>query len=138
MKYAVSPQEEGARIDLTAKVQSGRLKVQVSDTGPGLKGPRQGDLLALAKKGGADTSSTGVGLANIRNRLMQAYGENHRFETSSGSGGGFTVSIDIPFETADEPAAETESEPTHSQPAEPAQPSPSVGFRPGRPMESNA
>src|SRR3546814_3771661 len=46
------------------------------------------------------TASTGVGLANIRGRLRQAYGENHRFETRSTPGGGFTVLIEIPFEIA--------------------------------------
>jgi len=45
--------------------------------------------------------STGVGLANIRNRLAQAYGENHFFETRSEPGGGFTVTIEIPFITQD-------------------------------------
>ena len=49
--------------------------------------------------------STGVGLANIRNRLMQAYGDTHLFETRSEAGGGFTVMIEIPFtrDDADEP-----------------------------------
>ena len=45
--------------------------------------------------------STGVGLANIRNRLAQAYGDNHLFETRSEAGGGFTVLIEIPFTRAD-------------------------------------
>jgi hypothetical protein len=47
--------------------------------------------------------STGVGLANIRNRLMQAYGDTHLFETRSEPGGGFTVLIEIPFIRAAEP-----------------------------------
>ncbi|MDX1704798.1 MAG: histidine kinase, partial [Altererythrobacter ishigakiensis] len=49
VKYAVSPQEEGARIELSAKVQGSRLSIKVEDTGPGLSGPRQGDLLRLAQ-----------------------------------------------------------------------------------------
>ncbi|PMX85044.1 sensor histidine kinase, partial [Pseudomonas sp. GW460-C3] len=42
--------------------------------------------------------STGVGLANIRERLAQAYGPDHRFETRSIPGGGFGVEIEIPFQ----------------------------------------
>ena len=42
--------------------------------------------------------STGVGLANIRDRLAQAYGPNHRFETESNRNGGFSVTIEIPFQ----------------------------------------
>jgi hypothetical protein len=50
-----------------------------------------------------------VGLANIRNRLMQAYGDTHLFETRSEPGGGFTVLIEIPFTRADEPELQTSS-----------------------------
>jgi sensor histidine kinase YesM len=43
--------------------------------------------------------STGVGLANIRDRLSQAYGADHRFETESNRQGGFRVTIDIPYQS---------------------------------------
>ncbi len=107
IKYAVGPQEEGARISLSAKVIGGRLRMRVSDTGPGVDGPLQHNLLDLPAQAGErdNTKSTGVGLANIRNRLTQAYGEDHVFETSSQPGGGFTVTIEIPYE------AEREVEP---------------------------
>ena len=52
------------------------------------------------------TVSTGVGLANIRDRLAQAYGENHRFEIVTPPEGGFTVIIEIPYELHEEPSAE--------------------------------
>ena len=47
IKYAVSPQEKGARIDLIARLENNWLEIIVEDTGPGLEGPRQGDLLSL-------------------------------------------------------------------------------------------
>ena len=49
--------------------------------------------------------STGVGLVNIRNRLMQGYGDDHLFETRSQPGGGFTVLIEIPYEPEEAKAA---------------------------------
>jgi sensor histidine kinase YesM len=49
---------------------------------------------------GEDIVSTGVGLANIRDRLSQAFGERHRFETRSTSGGGFIVTIELPLHDA--------------------------------------
>jgi sensor histidine kinase YesM len=49
------------------------------------------------------TTSTGVGLANIRDRLAQAYGEHQRFDIASGAEGGLIVTIELPFE-AREPA----------------------------------
>jgi len=95
IKYAVTPQEEGADISIEVKRQVDRVLVTVVDTGPGADG---------AYKKRAD-ESTGVGLANIRDRLAQAYGENQRFETQSEITGGFRVFIDIPFqvEEAEEP-----------------------------------
>lgn len=102
IKYAVSPQEEGAQIALTARVVGERLRLTVEDTGPGVDDTRHtplGDPSAPPVPG--RPVSTGVGLANIRNRLAQAYGDNHLFETRSEAGGGFTVLIEIPFTRAD-------------------------------------
>ncbi len=93
IKYGVSAQEEGARINLSAQVIGNMLRLIVSDTGPGLQGTqRNAETLA------ATPSSTGVGLANIRDRLAQAYGENHRFEIETPPDGGFTVIIELPYE----------------------------------------
>ena len=95
IKYAVTPQEEGADISIEVRRQVDRVLINVSDTGPGAD--------ALYKKRADE--STGVGLANIRDRLAQAYGDNHRFETQSEITGGFRVFIDIPYqvEEAEEP-----------------------------------
>ena len=92
IKYAVTPQEEGADITVEARRVIDRVLITVSDTGPG------------ADPGSAlKATSTEVGLANIRDRLAQAYGDNHRFETESvrpgtERPGGFRVLIDIPYQ----------------------------------------
>ncbi|TVV71150.1 sensor histidine kinase [Sphingomonas solaris] len=95
IKYAVTPQEEGAEIVVEARLAGERVQITVSDSGPGLNEGVQ-----------RSTSSTGVGLANIRERLAQAYGGDQRFEIQSNRGGGFGVIIEIPFQTeeAREPA----------------------------------
>ncbi|MGQ0588095.1 MAG: sensor histidine kinase [Sphingosinicella sp.] len=95
IKYAVTPQEEGADISIEVRRQGDRVVILVSDTGPG------SDSQYTARA----AESTGVGLANIRDRLAQAYGDNHRFETQSDIQGGFRVLIDIPYqiEEAEEP-----------------------------------
>jgi len=101
VKYAVSPQEEGARISLTAQLVGQRLRLTVSDTGPGLR-PRAGrTTLPSSMAGSGNTVSTGVGLANIRDRLAQAYGDDHLFEIRTPADGGFTVVIELPYERAE-------------------------------------
>jgi len=57
---------------------------------------------------GGEQVSTGVGLANIRDRLAQAYGESHRFETLDPPDGGFSVLIELPAEKRETPAVEVE------------------------------
>lgn len=98
VKYAVSPQEEGARISLSAQLVGQRLRLTVSDTGPGLRGSAPRATLPAAMMGAGNTMSTGVGLANIRDRLAQAYGEDHLFDIRTPPEGGFTVVIEVPHE----------------------------------------
>ncbi|KLE34268.1 sensor histidine kinase [Aurantiacibacter luteus] len=113
IKYGVSAQEEGARISLAAKVVGQRLRLTVSDTGPGLQG-NQNAAEAVAR---GTQSSTGVGLNNINERLGQAYGEDHRFDIETPPDGGFTVIIEVPYESPEEPdeAAATQKLPRPSR-----------------------
>jgi signal transduction histidine kinase len=98
IKYAVSPMEYGAEITVGAQLVGPMLRVTVSDTGPGL--PAGTDPSSVF---GVSSDSTGIGLANIRDRLVQAYGENQRFDISNRPEGGFQVVIELPFEAKAEP-----------------------------------
>src|SRR5437588_4257317 len=91
IKYAVTPAENGADIWITAKPEGQAVRLEVADNGNG-----EGSEFAASQ-------STGVGLANIRDRLSQAYGGAHRFETKKNDRGGFSVIIEIPYETGDTP-----------------------------------
>ena len=89
IKYAVTPSENGADIWLTAHREGQAVRIEVADNGTG----EGSDLSA--------SPSTGVGLANIRDRLTQAYGPAHGFTTRQNDKGGFSVIIEIPYETGD-------------------------------------
>jgi len=89
IKYAVTPSENGADIWISATREGQAVRIEVADNGDG--GPSE--LVA--------SPSTGVGLANIRDRLTQAYSASHRFETRKNERGGFSVILEIPFETGD-------------------------------------
>jgi LytS/YehU family sensor histidine kinase len=88
IKYAVTPQEEGADISVDARKVGDRVVITVTDTGPG----SDSSYTVRAEQ------STGVGLANIRDRLAQAYGAEHRFDTQTNIQGGFSVTIEIPYQ----------------------------------------
>lgn len=97
VKYAVTPLEEGADIWVTARRLGDRLELSVADTGPGIGENRP------------EPEGTSVGLANIRERLVQAYGDDHRIEMLSNAGSplvqagtakgpGVLVRIEIPLQ----------------------------------------
>jgi len=98
IKYAVTPQESGAEITVATQLVGQNLRITVSDTGPGLQSGATDNRLSGVSFDGGEPVSTGVGLANIRDRLIQAYGEQHRFETVEPAEGGFAVVIEIPVE----------------------------------------
>ena len=89
IKYAVTPAENGADIWITASREGQAVRIEVADNGSG----EGADFAA--------SPSTGVGLANIRDRLSQAYGAAHRFDTRQNERGGFSVIVEIPFETGE-------------------------------------
>jgi len=92
IKYAVTPQEDGADITISAQLAGQNVRITVSDTGSGLPGDGTDPTTGFA------TESTGVGLANIRDRLAQAFGDQHRFDAQPGADGGFTVVVEFPFQ----------------------------------------
>ncbi|MGI8705297.1 MAG: sensor histidine kinase [Sphingomicrobium sp.] len=91
IKYAVTPSEDGADIWITASREGqAAVRIEVADNGDGLNA----DMAA--------TQSTGVGLPNIRERLAQAYGNAHGFTTKTNEHGGFSVIVEIPYQSGDE------------------------------------
>ncbi len=108
IKYAVAPQEAGAEITISTQLVGPNLRITVTDTGPGLQNEVSDNRLTGVSFDGGEPVSTGVGLANTRDRLAQAYGDQHRFEVFDPPEGGFAVQIEIPFEHRDEPAIPVE------------------------------
>ncbi|MAD77651.1 MAG: signal transduction protein [Rheinheimera sp.] len=86
IKYAVATRKQGATITIGGKRQQDSLQLCVSDDGPGSQLQ-------------ADCGGAGVGLDNIRNRLLQHFGDKARLEIGA-SPQGFAVSICLPWQTA--------------------------------------
>lgn len=87
VKYAISPREQGGRIDVTARVEAGLLHLGVADDGPGLV-----DASRL-------TNGRGVGIRNTRERLQVLYGEGSKV-TVCNAERGLRVELTLPAEYA--------------------------------------
>ena len=82
--HAVAPRPGGGRIEIRAALDTGALRLEVGDDGPGLP------------EGQTAFSGKGVGLANTQARLAQLYGGAHRFELGRHTAGGLSVNLTIP------------------------------------------
>ncbi len=90
IKHGLEPVREGGRIDIIAEKVGERFRIVVKDTGRGLSA--NGTTSADAETGG------GVGLSNIRERLLALYGETARLSLESNVPKGVIASIEIPAE----------------------------------------
>jgi signal transduction histidine kinase len=89
IKHGLEPKAEGGTLTVAAEVMHGDLVVSVTDTGLGF--------------GRAATAGTGVGLANIRERLQLLYGSRAQLAITETPGGGTTVAITVPYVSKPKP-----------------------------------
>ncbi len=90
IKYAIAPSETGGAIEIAARREGDRLVIRLTDTGPGL----------AAVSHARESTSSGVGIANTRERLFQIYGERDLLRLENHQPRGLAVTITLPFETA--------------------------------------
>jgi hypothetical protein len=84
IKHALEPKPEGGSITVTADIANGNLRVTVADTGLGF--------------GAAGKPGTGVGLANVRERLAALYSGRAKFTIEANSPSGTIATIEVPYE----------------------------------------
>ncbi len=84
IKHGLEPKPEGGSITVTADIANGNLRVTVADTGLGF--------------GAAGKPGTGVGLANVRERLAALYSGRARFTVEANSPSGTIATIEVPYE----------------------------------------
>ena len=87
IKHGLEPKPEGGRLLLRAEIVHGKLAVSVSDTGLGF-----GRAATSGK-----TAGTGVGLANIRERLQLLHGNKATLTITENPGGGTRVTLAVPY-----------------------------------------
>ncbi len=90
IKYGIARSETGGQLRIAARVFAGELLLELSDDGPGV------ELVD-----GQIPDANGVGLRNTRERLAELYGSEHSFRLSKTEPHGLTISMRIPFQTAE-------------------------------------
>ncbi|MDP1535516.1 MAG: histidine kinase, partial [Rubrivivax sp.] len=88
IKHGLEPKPEGGTLRIAAEVVHGKLAVSVIDSGLGF--------------GKAATACTGVGLANIRERLALLYGSQASLTVTEPAAGGTAVTVAVPYKPVPE------------------------------------
>jgi two-component sensor histidine kinase len=89
LKHGIGPRAEGGHVGVAAQRENGRLRITIWDDGVGFD------------NGGA--SREGTGLANTRERLRYAFGEDQSLELRPRARGGMEATIVVPFRSEPKP-----------------------------------
>jgi LytS/YehU family sensor histidine kinase len=87
IKHGLEPKAEGGELTIRAEILHGKLAITVADTGLGF--------------GKAATAGTGVGLANIRERLQLLYGSTATLAVTENAPSGTKVTVTVPYKSID-------------------------------------
>jgi hypothetical protein len=80
IRHGLEPKVEGGEITITAAKQNGKMRISVSDTGLGF----------------SSLKKTGVGVANVKERIRLLYGEKGRFVLEENDPTGVRAIIEVP------------------------------------------
>ena len=100
VRHGAAPRVEPTTVSVQGRIGGCMLTVTVHDNGAG------GDLEAIA-------TSSGTGLARLRERLTALYGGRARLDVAIADGGGFTAALTIPHDTDADTGAGVPARPVH-------------------------
>lgn len=87
IRHAIAPRSTPGLIEIEAKEQGTKLRIQVRDNGPGISEHPTSESVF----------TKGLGLTNTGTRLRQLYGTAHLLDLSNSPKGGLVVTLEIPF-----------------------------------------
>lgn len=88
IRHGIAPRSTPGLIEIEAKQQGTKLRIQVRDNGPGIPEHRTSE----------NVFKKGLGLTNTGTRLEQLYGTAHLFDLRNNPEGGLAVTLEIPFQ----------------------------------------
>jgi two-component system, LytTR family, sensor kinase len=92
IKHGLAPKISGGTIYLRSRLSNGMLVIEVEDDGVGIVEPG-----SEASEWNAPQHGTGIGMANVRERLNVLYSDAARVEVESRTGAGTVVRILLPI-----------------------------------------
>ena len=101
LRHGIEPCEKAGVVRVSASRQEGQLVLTVEDNGVGLAPPGH----ASANANITSRVGTGIGLANLRERLRALYGSRQKLEFAPRATGGVIVRVEIPWQPL--PSSET-------------------------------
>lgn len=84
IKYGVAPSKTETRVRISARNEDRQLLLEVADSGTGQRG--------------AVEAGTGLGLRNVRERLLSRFGEQCQFQAGNDDQHGFRVRLGMPLQ----------------------------------------
>jgi hypothetical protein len=108
IRHGIEPADEAGLVRVSASRKNGQLVMVVEDDGVGLtndpQGPENPFYPSFPASAGKPTPSsvlararTGIGLANLRERLQALYGARQKLELTPRATGGVVVRVEIPW-----------------------------------------
>jgi two-component system LytT family sensor kinase len=89
IKHGLSPKIGGGSVNIRSRLEGQRLTLEVEDDGVGMAASSVADA--------SDASaSSGIGMANVMERLKVLYGDSYRMWIDSRPGEGTSTGIEIP------------------------------------------
>ncbi|MDF2936900.1 MAG: integral rane sensor signal transduction histidine kinase, partial [Paenibacillaceae bacterium] len=95
--HALEPMVNPCHITIRAREELDHLLVTVEDNGPGMTQ----ELLEQVRRGEVQSKGNGIGLSNIRERIVLAFGDQFGLEIESEPQRGTRILVHIPLERND-------------------------------------
>ncbi len=100
IKHGLEPRISGGTVTLRSKLADNLLRLEVEDDGVGIAPERE----ATSPVSGLVRPGTGIGMRNVRERLLVSFGSAAHLQIESRPGRGTRVSIEMPLMSAAETA----------------------------------
>ena len=98
IKHGLEPRISGGTVTLRSRIDEGRLLLEIEDDGVGIEpgGPTTAPVSGLVREG------SGIGMRNVRERILVLYGDEAHVDIVSRPGRGTRVSLRMPLATREE------------------------------------